>query len=456
MRVRLIPGTFAIAALAGGALVVLLAVAIGASVSGSAIIGAAWIGVLSVAAALDYFMTRRDWRAAEPQLVRRPPPALALGVKRPVHLTITLGGARSWQCRLYDHVDPTLLTEGMPVALTLQGGSRHELAYTVTPTRRGEVRFAAADVRIRSQWRLWELIERLGDEQPCRVYPDFAQVARYAWLAGDRRLSEIGIKTYHQRGEGTDFKQLSEYRSGDPVRHIDWRATLRFEKLIVREFQSERDQCVLLLIDCGRRMRADDRTDAIGSSHFDQVLNAVMLLAYVALKQGDAVGALTFGTAEGTQRWFAPRKGATTLNALMSELYAVQPSPTHSDYLAAARDLLRRYGKRALVVLITNFRDEVSAEFGRAVSLLSSRHLVLPASLRERVVGQLASQQLVHGAAGNDPILEVASAHMYEQARRDALHKLTAHHTLVVDAEPQRLGIELTNRYQQLKRAGRI
>jgi hypothetical protein len=62
----------------------------------------------------------------------------------------------------------------------------------------------------------------------------------------------------------------------------------------------------------------------------------------------------------------------------------------------------------------------------------------------------------VHGAAGNDPILEVASAHMYEQARRDALHKLTAHHTLVVDAEPQRLGIELTNRYQQLKRAGRI
>ena len=373
-----------------------------------------------------------------------------------MHLTITLGGAKSWQCRLYDHVDPTLLTEGMPVALTLEGGSRHELAYTVTPTRRGEVRFAAADVRLRSQWRLWELIERLGDEQPCRVYPDFAQVARYAWLAGDRRLSEIGIKTYHQRGEGTDFKQLSEYRSGDPVRHIDWRATLRFEKLIVREFQSERDQCVLLLIDCGRRMRADDRTDAIGSSHFDQVLNAVMLLAYVALKQGDAVGALTFGTAEGAQRWFAPRKGATTLNALMSELYAVQPSPTHSDYLGAARDLLRRYGKRALVVLITNFRDEVSAEFGRAVSLLSSRHLVLPASLRERVVGQLASQPLVHGAAGNDPILEVASAHMYEQARRDALHKLTAHHALVVDAEPQRLGIELTNRYQQLKRAGRI
>jgi uncharacterized protein (DUF58 family) len=456
MRVRLVPGTAAIAALAAGALAALLASTLGVSAASGATIGLVWIAVLVSAAMLDYFITRRDWRLAAPQLVRRLPPALALGVKRPVQLTISLDGAQSWQCRLYDHVDPTLLAAGLPLALTLKGGSHHEISYTVTPTRRGEVRFAAADVRVRSHWRLWELVERVGHEQVCRVYPDFAQVARYAWLAGDRRLSEIGIKTYQQRGEGTDFKQLAEYRSGDPIRHIDWRATLRFEKLIVREFQSERDQCVLLLIDCGRRMRADDRTDGIGASHFDQVLNAVMLLSYVALKQGDAVGALTFGTAEGTQRWFAPRKGAITLNALMSELYAVQPSPTHSDYLGAARDLLRRFRKRALVVLITTFRDEVSSEFGQAVSLLSSRHLVLPASLRERVVRELASQPLEHGAAGNDPILEVASAHLYEQARRDALHRLAAHHSLVVDAEPERLGIELTYRYQELKRAGRI
>jgi hypothetical protein len=82
--------------------------------------------------------------------------------------------------------------------------------------------------------------------------------------------------------------------------------------------------------------------------------------------------------------------------------------------------------------------------------------LVLPASLRERVVGQLASQPLAPGTGNSDPILEIASAQLYEQARRDALHKLAAHHSLVVDAEPQRLGIELTNRYQQLKRAGRI
>lgn len=456
MRLRLIPGKAAIISLASGAAVVLIALIVGASPTVGAIIASVWAGASVITAGVDYWITSRAWKASASQLIRTLPPAFALGVRKTVHLTLSLEGEREWHCQLYDHVDATLLTEGVPADIEMRGGQRTELSYHVTPTRRGIVEFVPADVRVRSFWKWWELMERLGDEQRSRVYPDFAQVARYAWLAGDRRLSEIGIKTFQQRGEGTDFKQLSEYRSGDPVRHIDWRATLRFEKLIVREFQSERDQCVLLLIDCGRRMRADDRVGAIGSSHFDQVLNAVMLLSYVALKQGDAVGALTFGTPEGEQHWFPPRKGATTLNALMGELYAVQPSPTHTDYLSAARDLLSRYNRRALVVLITNFRDEDSSEFSQAVTLLRSRHLVLTASLRERVVRELASQPIEHGAGDNDPPLEIASAHLYEQSRRDALNRMTAHHSLVVDAEPERLGIELTNRYQGLKRAGAI
>jgi len=322
----------------------------------------------------------------------------------------------------------------------------------VIPTRRGEIDFAAADLRIRSRLGFCELLERLGGNDARRAYPDFAQVARYAWLAGDRRLQEIGIKTYQQRGEGTDFKQLSEYRHGDPVRHIDWKATLRLRKPVIREFQDERDQCVLMLIDCGRRMRADDRVSGVGTAHFDQVLNAVMLLSYVALKHGDAVGAMTFGTPPGERRSFAPHKGAHALNGLMSQLYAVQPSPTHSDYVSAAHEVLQRQTKRALVVVITNFRDEDSDELGQALRLLRSRHLVLLASLRERIVGELIAQPITRGNA----TLDIASAHLYEQSRRNAFARLAARDALMVDAEPERLGIELVNRYHSAKRAGMI
>ena len=326
------------------------------------------------------------------------------------------------------------------------------MAYEVTPARRGELVFAPADLRVRSLLGLAELAVRVGDTETRRSYPDFAQVARYAWLAGDRRLQEIGIKTYQQRGEGTDFKQLSEYRYGDSVRHIDWKATLRQNKPIIREFQDERDQCVMLLIDCGRRMRAYDAETGIGTSHFDQVLNAVMLLSYVALRQGDAVGALTFGTPESDQRVFAPRKGAHALNALMGELYSVQPSPTHSDYVYVEQNLLRRHHKRSLVIVITNFRDEDGSELGHALKLLRSRHLVMLASLRESIVGELISQPLNSAEA----LLDVGSAHLYEQSRRDAFNRLAARDALMVDAEPPQLGIELVNRYHAVKRAGML
>jgi uncharacterized protein (DUF58 family) len=405
-----------------------------------------------VIALWDSAASLRAWRRASPTMTRRLPAAFAIGLKRPVQFAIATEGPGRWRCALHDQADSSLLTEGLPVYLDWSGGQRIEATYTVTPTARGRVMFAPADIRVRSRWGLCELLERIGSTETRRVYPDFAQVARYAWLAGDRRLQEIGVKTYQLRGQGTDFKQLSEYRIGDSVRHIDWRATLRLSKPIVREFQDERDQCVMLLVDCGRRMRADDRRGEIGTTHFDQVLNAVLLLSYVALQQGDAVGAMTFGTPAGERRSFAARKGTHALTALMAQLHDIQPTPTHSDYVAAAQDLLRTHRKRALIVVITNFRDEDSTELRHALRLLRSRHLVLLASLRERIVGELRAQPLVSG----DAAIDVASAHLYEQSRRDAFNRLATRDALMVDAEPERLGIELVNRYHAMKRAGLI
>ncbi len=452
MHISFIPGRTAIVALAACAVLLLLGLLAGMPVRIAAWVAAAALLGLIVIAGWDYAASVHAWRRSAPRMTRRLPAAFALGAKRPVHLTIDNEGMETWHCALHDHADSSLVTEGLPMTLTLAAGKRIEASYTAIPTMRGEVTFAPADVRVRSRWGLCELVERLGPNEMRRVYPDFAQVARYAWLAGDRRLQEIGVKTYQQRGQGTDFKQLSEYRTGDSVRHIDWRATLRVGKPIVREFQDERDQCVMLLVDCGRRMRADDRRGAVGTTHFDQVLNAVMLLTYVALKQGDAVGAMTFGTPSGQERSFAPRKGAHALNALLGQLHGVQPTPTHSDYLAAAQDLLRRQRKRALIVVITNFRDEDSTELGQALRLLRSRHLVLLASLRERIVGELLAQPLANG----DAVIDVASAHLYEQSRRDAFKRLAVRDALMVDAEPERLGIELVNRYNAMKRAGII
>jgi hypothetical protein len=104
------------------------------------------------------------------------------------------------------------------------------------------------------------------------------------------------------------------------------------------------------------------------------------------------------------------------------------------------------------VIIITNFRDEDASELRHALRLLRSRHLVLLASMRERIVGELMSQPLDKTNAA----IEVASAHLYEQARRDAFIRLAGRDATMVDAEPEKLGVELVNRYKAIKRAGLI
>ncbi|RZI82129.1 MAG: DUF58 domain-containing protein [Rubrivivax sp.] len=406
-------------------------------------LGLAW-------ALADLWRSARAWREAPLRIERTLPHALALGVQKVMQLTLINEGASAWQVAVFDEVDPKLEFEGLPQWVNLPPASRVDIRYTVTPRQRGVVHFGVTQLRLRTLGGSFDILRSLGNAQSLHVYPNFAAVARYAWLAGDRRLAQIGIKTYAQRGMGTDFKQLSDYKLGDPIRHIDWKATMRHGKPIVREFQDERDQCVIFLLDCGRRMRADEGTLSADGSHFDQALNALMLMSYVALKDGDEVGAMTFGTAPGQQRHFAPRKGSATLNALIARLHDIEPGAHHSDYLLAAQDLLRVQHKRALIVLLTNFRDEDSAELQPALKLLRARHLVLVASLRERVLREIAEQPLDTATQA----IEVAGAHLFEQSRRDAFQKVVGNDALSVDVEPSQLAVALVNRYHAVKRSG--
>ena len=413
------------------------------ALAGGALSGA--LALLFLAdAAFSAWLLRRHPIAFERQM----PSAFALGQPHTLVVTLAHEGPRPWHLELFDHVPPTMTQRGLPAPLLLPAAKRLDVRYELTPNQRGRVVFEPAAIRVRSRLGLADLQLRVGAAQPVHVYPNFAALSRYAWLAGDRRLAEIGIKTYAARGAGTDFKQLGEYVPGMPTRHIDWNASFRHRRAVVREFQDERDQSVMFLLDCGRRMRADERSGTAGS-HFDQALNAALLLAYVAIKDGDAVGAMTFGHDPSQQRHFAPSKGMGALNTLVARLHDIEPSPTHSDYLAAARELMVRVPRRSLVVVLTNFRDEDCEELEDALKLMRTRHLVLLASLKEGVVAEIMAQPL----DSNEAIVNVATAHWFENARAAAFRRLAGRNQLLVDVEPEKLAAALVNRYHAVKRA---
>jgi len=446
-----LPTRASIYVLAGLCIAASIALSLGAALATVAPLGVGLLLALLAFAALDLWRSLRLWRQAGLRVERRLPAAFAIGAPTELKLDIVNPGRLPWALQVFDELDPVFDFEGLPRAFTITPQSRSTLKFHATARQRGVVRLGMTQVLWRSRAGTFEVRERMGEERRLRVYPNFAALARYAWLSGDRRLAQIGIKSFVQRGQGTDFRQLAEYKRGDPLRHLDAKASLRLRRPVVREYQDERDQCVMFLLDCGRRMRADEQTAGTGeNSHFDDALDALMLLAYVALSEGDEVGAMTFGCEEGQRRDFAPRKGMATLNALMNKMHDVQPGGQHSDYLAAAEALSKRLRRRSLVIVLTNFRDEDSPELQPALRLLRQRHLVLLASLRETALARIAGQPV----NGPDDAVAVASAHLLSQARHDAFARVVDHDRLSVDVEPRALAASLVNRYHQVKRAG--
>jgi uncharacterized protein (DUF58 family) len=170
------------------------------------------------------------------------------------------------------------------------------------------------------------------------------------------------------------------------------------------------------------------------------------------LSHGDAVGAMTFGVADGAQKRFAPRKGRQTLNRLMADLADVEATATFSDYEHIAAECLSQRRKRGLVVMITNSRNEDAPQLGAALALLRTRHIVILANLREEVVALIGEQDLTTPESA----LECAAALEYGHARDRLLKRLANSGVRTIDCEPRRLGVELVNSYRALKRSGSI
>ncbi|HKJ72359.1 MAG TPA: DUF58 domain-containing protein [Gammaproteobacteria bacterium] len=380
-----------------------------------------------------------------PEAVRRLPANLALGAWIPVDLHLHNRGQRPYALLIHDHHPADAEVAHQPAALELPPERPARLRYRLRPTRRGELHFGPVEVRLRSRLRLWRRHLRVGEPQAVRVFPDYAETVKYALLASDDALAQLGIRQRQRRGQGLEFHQLREYREGDSLRQVDWKASARHDKLIAREYQDEQDQQVVFVLDCGRRMRSEEG----GRSHFDLTLNALLLLGYVALRQGDAVGFLTVG---GPRRWAAPAKGMATLNRLLNRLYDLEPTAHGSDFVTAGRELARRQRKRALLVFLTNIRDEDSDELLLATRLLGRNHLVLVANLREELLDSVLDAPV----NGPEQALRYAAAADFLN-RRDHVHdRIRRSGAFALDVTPSELPGAVINQYLDIKRSGHL
>lgn len=405
-----------------------------------------WIGPevwLAVGALALLALAVDRWRLlrrATPQVQRRLTDTWPIGVERPVTLTLENAAARQ-RVDVFDLHPGGWAMRGLPRRVDLVPGEALSIDYALRANARGDFRFDGVHLRLHSPWRLWRQLRTAGEAQQVRVFPNFAPLAKFTMFSAEQASRLVGAHLKRRRGEGTDFHQMREYRVGDSLRQIDWKATARARRLISREYQDERNQQLIVLLDTGRRLMARDGELA----HFDHVLDASLVVAYLALRQGDAVGVLASG---GESRWVPPRRGIGGIDEILRACYALQPQPVATDFLAAATELSLRQRRRALVMLVTNLRDEDMDDLLTAVKTLRGRHLVCVASLREDSLDAALADN-VHDLNG---AIRAGATAQYLAQRTAAHEALRSHGVMVLDVSCDQLAAALVEKYLAIKR----
>ena len=376
---------------------------------------------------------------------RKLPGRFAAGEASDVTLILHNQGPRPATIELFDGIPQGATAETMPWSGELPANREIRLSHPVRILERGEAVFTPVHLRRRSPLGFWTRHTTHLPAETVKVYPNYEPVIRFALLAMQHRENPLGITRRPRAGSSRDFHQLRDYRDGDPFSQIDWKATSRRQAIISRDFQDQRNQSIVFLLDTGRRMRALDGE----TPQFDQVLNAILLAAHVALRQGDQVAVKSFG---GTSRWLPPLKGSHAMPVLLNHLYDYQTTPAPSDFAEAVEQLMARQRRRALVILLTHLRGEDGKELLPALQVLGSRHLVLLASIRESTLQNTATAP-IH----NFPhALRYLAAERCLRERREILASLAAAGILTLDSTAKDFPIALANRYHDIKAAGRL
>lgn len=402
------------------------------------------IGLLLASLLLAAMDAWRLYHTPAPRCQRSLAQTLSLGRSTEVTLSFSHNYKTSLQLECFDHLPDSFQAEQLPYSVTLQPGHISSSRYRLKPLLRGNFSIAGCAVRLPSPMRLWTAQHFLKESSTVRVYPDFTRVQSGQLQASEHWLSQLGVQQQQRRGSGLEFHQLREFRTDDSLKQIDWKATARKRTPIAREYQDERDQQIIFLLDCGRSMRSQDGP----LSHLDHALNACLLLAYAALRQGDAVGLQTFA---GHQRIIiAPRKGPAQMSVLLNTLYDIQATQNSADYSAIVQQLLVTQKRRALVIVISSLADEADSDLALAMQLLKKHHRTLLVSLREEVLDQLREQPVQN----YQQALLYCGGIDYLQTRQHNQQKLLSQGIDLLDVRPSQLTAKLISQYLKMKKSG--
>jgi len=377
---------------------------------------------------------------------RDAPPAFSVGRQLPVTYRWTNPTPRPLTLLVREVFPPMLrLVQLTERRLTIPSGDSVLEPVPLDPAERGKGSGGTLYLRLLGPLGLVWRQGRVTLPWQAVVYPNLVGASLRALPTQAQRRREAGFRNVRRLGEGRAFESLREWVPGDDTRTIDWKATARRGKTMARQYEDERRQQVLIVIDAGRMLTAV----VDGRPRLESVIEAALHLAHSAVDHDDNVGLLVF--ADQVQHFSAPARGRRALRAVLDGLAGVEGKLVEPNYPAAFAYLAARNRKRALTVLFTDVIDRSASEALVAqVGTLRPRHLPLAVTLRDPSLERLATLRPVDAAQA----FERAAAEELLQARAQALADMRSRGVLVLDVSPSGASAAVVEQYNRLKRRG--
>ena len=387
-----------------------------------------------------------DWRMAgdiqQFELRREHDNKLSLGAENPIRVSLRNRSWRRVSFTVRDEAPEQFKIEQRTMEGQVAPRGTWEQVYHVRPLRRGDYQFGDLTLRWVGPLGLILRQAKVEAKGPVKVYPNLLDVRRYDLLLRRNRLQEMGLRTTRQFGEGTEFERLREYLPDDEYRRINWKATARKNFPVTTEYQTERSQQVIAVLDVGRMMQSP----VADIAKLDYVVNAVLLLTYVATGKGDRVGMMSF--ADDVQHYLSPRQGRGQFYRTLELLYAVEAQPVEPDYRKALAYLAVKQRRRALVVVFTDLTGGMSLNALVAqMAMLARSSLPLLVTISDPDVVS-ASQMKPKDSLG---VYQRAAASQLLDERRVVLDSLRQRGVLTLDVPANQLSMSVINRYLELK-----
>ncbi len=413
--------------------------------------GRSWAALGAVEAGLTALLVVDAVRCPSPRridVVRDAPAVATLGDRATMTWVVGYRGAGRARVVVADALWPSLQPSSRRFRLQVAGGTRARVVAHLRPSRRGTFPLGEVTVRTAGPWGLacrqaGRTVAGLLRVMP--AYPSRDEVGR---RITSRRLLEAGARSSRSGGAGTEFDQLREHRPDDEFRRIDWAASVRLQRPIVRQYRSERNQTVIVLLDNGRVMAG-----TVGEApRVEHAMDAALAVTHAAAELGDRVGLLAFDRQ--VRSIVVPMAGRAQLGRVAEAMFALEPELAESAYASAFSEAIARFRRRALFVVLTDLVEAAVEEaLLPALPILTRRHLVLVAGVRDPRVAGWAAGGLHEWPS--EAFREAAAVAALAQRAR-AVARLRAAGAVVVDAAPGRLGVAVVDEYLAIKSSGRL